>query len=356
VTSKGRLSAQEPGSTQASRPALKLASSDDAERLFRSRREMLAWVNQPLVLISQIQRSGGTLMNTLLDGHPELFSHPYELHIGSPTKNDWPTLDPGASAEAWLEVLREPRLVRLFGEGYRKAANETFEEIESLPYTIVPSFMERLFGIVCDERPPQTPREILDRYFTAFFNAWMDCQGLQESGKRWITALAQRVAWGDSRKRLFEDYPDGRLIAILRDPRGWWASARDYTAKYANLEVALDLWSTSTREMLAARREAPERVLLVSYEGLVAQPRETMKKVSRWLGIRWDPILLVPTFNRLPVRPNSSHGLLAAGVQATQADRWRSVLDREIVRTVEDRVLEQYEDARGAIDAPPTRG
>ena len=100
-------------------PALSLASWADVERLLRSRREAIVPVNEPLVLISQLQRSGGTLLNTLLDGHPELHVHPYELHIGYPTKADWPALDLDDSPDAWLERLSERVVGRLFAAGYR---------------------------------------------------------------------------------------------------------------------------------------------------------------------------------------------------------------------------------------------
>jgi hypothetical protein len=333
-------------------PSLSLASWDDAERLFRSRRESLVWIDQPLVLISQIQRSGGTLMNTLLDGHPQLHSHPYELHIGHPTKYDWPPLDVSTSPEVWLSTLAEARLIRLFKEGYRKATVRTFGEVEALPFTLVPSLMERLFRIACHERPAATTREILDRYLTAFFNAWIDCQGLRVSDKRWITAFAPRLAWGESRARMKADYPDGRLIAVLRDPRGWFASARSFTAQYSDFDTALSLWTRSTQEILAAKREAPDQVLIVGYEGLVTRPREAIEVVARWLGIDWDPILEVPTFNRLPVRPNSSHDLLSPEVQAAQAKRWENVLEPQVVRSIEERLLDQYKEALTAIDVP----
>jgi hypothetical protein len=337
---------------EANGPSLSLASWDEAEHLFYGRRETLVWIDRPLLLISQIQRSGGTLMNTLLDGHPQLFSHPYELHIGHPTKHQWPTLDLKAGPDDWFEMLNEPRVLRLFREGYRKTTTETSGGVEPLPFTLMPSLMQRLFRIACHERPPDSTREIIDRYFTAFFNAWLDCQGLREPDKRWINALAQRVAWDESRKRLREDYPDGRLIAILRDPRGWWASARGYTKQYAVLDTAMDLWRTSTKEMLAAKREAPERVLIVRYEGLVERPRATMGTVARWLGIDWDPILERPTFNRWPVQPNSSHGLLGAEVQSKQAHRWKSVLEPKDVRSVEKHALEEYREALESVDVP----
>jgi hypothetical protein len=36
-------------------------------------------VDQPMILISQIQRSGGTLLSRLFDSHPAIHAHPYEL-------------------------------------------------------------------------------------------------------------------------------------------------------------------------------------------------------------------------------------------------------------------------------------
>ena len=63
-------------------------------------------VREPLVLISQVQRSGGTLLSQLFDGHPEVHAHPGELHIG-PGKSHWPALDPDETPEAWFDALFE---------------------------------------------------------------------------------------------------------------------------------------------------------------------------------------------------------------------------------------------------------
>jgi hypothetical protein len=39
-------------------------------------------LDAPLVLISQAQRSGGTLLSQLFDSHPAIAAHPHELSIG----------------------------------------------------------------------------------------------------------------------------------------------------------------------------------------------------------------------------------------------------------------------------------
>ena len=45
------------------------------------------------MLITQLTRSGGSLLSQLLDGHRECYSFPDELKLNSYSKFDWPTLN-----------------------------------------------------------------------------------------------------------------------------------------------------------------------------------------------------------------------------------------------------------------------
>ena len=69
-------------------------------------------MTQPLVLISQVQRSGGTLLSQLFDGPPQVHAHPDELKIGGPRETDWPQLDMRLSPDEGFELLFEPAVVR----------------------------------------------------------------------------------------------------------------------------------------------------------------------------------------------------------------------------------------------------
>lgn len=332
-------------------PALSLASWTDAERLFRSRREAIVAVTEPFVLISQVQRSGGTLLNSLLDGHPELHVHPYELHIGHPTKADWPALDLEVAPDSWLELLSEPVLDKLFAAGYRKKPDmDEIEGYPTLPFTVVPSFVESLFRLLCADVPPQTQREVINHYLTAFFNSWIDNQGLRDEPKRWVAGFAPRTAWGSSRERFFGDYPDGRIVALLRDPRAWYASASRFSGRYGELDEALELWKQGAREIAAAKRDRPEAVLVITYEALVQEPERVMRSVAEWLGITWSQTLLTPTFNRLPVRPNSSYDLAPPRIHDEPVQRWRDALDSETVATIEQRTLDLHTEVSTLAD------
>jgi hypothetical protein len=336
-------------------PALSLAAWHDAERLFRSRRETVVPVTAPLVLVSQVQRSGGTLINTLLDGHPELHVHPFELHIGAPTKFDWPVLDLAAGPDAWLEALSEPALAKLFEDGYRKGYGKRRPETEGrsyepLPFALVPSFVDHLFRVLCREREVRTQREVIDLYFTALFNAWIDNQGLREEPKRWVAAFAPRVAWSESRARFFGDYPDGRVIACLRDPRAWYASASTFSGRYADFYEAMALWRHGATEIATARREEPDRVFVMTYEALVTDPRRSMGELAEWLGISWHPLLLAPTVNRLPTVSNSSYDDKPTVVSSDSLEAWRRMLSEEVAAAVEAEAMELYSEVRSLAD------
>jgi hypothetical protein len=327
------------------RPA-ELAMIDpwEADRICVARHQGLIPVEQPLVLISQIQRSGGTLFNSLLDGHEELLVCPYELLIGHPTKYDWPQLDPAAPPEQWLGMLDQPWLRPVFASGYRKH----FGRSSSVPadaLLLAPSFLERLFWSTSVESPPRTAREILDRYFTSFFNAWVDLQGLWDAEKRWVVGFCPRLAWRPARDGVRRDYPDGRIVCVIRDPRGWYASARPHASRWTDggtLTSMLELWIRGATEMAAAADELGDDLLVVRYESLVRDPESTMRLAATWLQIEWDPILTRPTFNRRPVEANSTFDDRRIEVQPEAADRWRSVLDEDTQREITDVAYELY--------------
>lgn len=333
-------------------PDLSLAGWSDAERLFRSRREAIVPVDQPMVLISQLQRSGGTLLNGLLDGHPELHVHPYELHIGHPTKADWPSdIDLDSEPEEWFTLLCEPVLEKLFASGYRKKADlDEIEGYPTLPFTVVPTLVERLFRLLCADRPPRSQRDVIDCYLTAFFNAWLDNQGLRDEPKRWVAAFAPRTAWAPSRQRFLGDYPDGKIVALLRDPRGWYASASRFSTRYEEFGDAIALWLRGAREIAEAKRDDPANVLVATYETLAEDPERVMRGLAEWLGIGWSETLLVPTFNRLLVRPNSSYDLTATGIRVESVERWRTVLDADLAASIEAETMELHAEVCALAD------
>ncbi len=99
-------------------------------------------ITSPLALISQIQRSGGSLLSQLFDGHPEVHAHPHELKIGNPKKYIWPEIDLKDDPERWFEILFEDIVVRHLRHGYKKMEKYT----DTLLFIFLPALQRRFFS------------------------------------------------------------------------------------------------------------------------------------------------------------------------------------------------------------------
>lgn len=80
----------------------------------------------PLALISQVQRSGGSLLSQLFDGHPAFAAYPHELRFGFAEPDRWPRLDLGVGADANFRVLHDPKMRRLVQHGYNRGGDKIF--------------------------------------------------------------------------------------------------------------------------------------------------------------------------------------------------------------------------------------
>ena len=101
----------------------------------------LSPVTSPLALISQIQRSGGTLLTQLFDGHPEIHAHPHELKIGKPKKYMWPKINLNDDSERWFYILFEDDTIEHFKGGYRKERKQD----ETFSFIFLPSLQKKIF-------------------------------------------------------------------------------------------------------------------------------------------------------------------------------------------------------------------
>jgi hypothetical protein len=276
-------------------------------------------VHQPLLLISEVQRSGGSLFCDLLDGHPQIHAHPGELKLGSvlgpdanilgPAKQKyyWPKLDLAAPPERWFGALKNDKLLRFAQEGYSKNSKS---KVDRLPFVYSQELQKAIFLKQVEESRPKTARDVLNCYLTSYFNAWIDYQGLyrEPATVKYWSALAPRLTFKKEHcATFFADYPDGFLISIIRNPLSWFASARRHKNQvYGDLIKSTDLWLESTNAALRNLKDYPGKVLLVHFDDLIQNTAQTMKKVCAAAGLNYDESLLAPSFNGLLLRPNTS--------------------------------------------------
>ena len=297
-------------------------------------------VEQPLFLISQAQRSGGTLLLRLLDGHPECHVLPFQMRgIDAAAKKP-----PATLGEAW-RLLWDPKLARRYEAGHRQRKNEVLDDTETFSFELEPERQRALFEACMRGRATPTVRDFVDCYFTSYFNAWRDYGNL-EGPKRWIVGFEPGLARSRARRTaLREIYPDGRVISIVRDPWSWYASARRWEPRWADRDAALDHWcnvANGTAKWRRQRGKQNREVRVLTFERLLTDTEGTMRAVARWLGIEYRPELLQPTFNGQPIKANTSFQDVRTEVSTKPLDRAQGELGAEDVDAIEARAGELY--------------
>jgi hypothetical protein len=297
-------------------------------------------VSTPLALISQIQRSGGSMLSQLFDGHPQVHAHPYELKFGYPQKYFWPPIDLNDHPERWFEILFEDNVVQHLRHGYKKM--EKYEE--TFLFIFLPSLQKKVFLKYLNSIKNVALRDVFDAYMTSYFQAWVNNQNLI-GVKKYITAFTPRLAMLDSNMAsFFNIYPRGRLISVVRDPRNWFPSAaRHQLNKYGDIKKALDQWVDSTRSMVRNRQKHGDRVCIITFEDLVRRTEAVMRYLAEFLDLNFDNILLTPTFNKFPIKPNTSFKLEEPGIMISALERYKT-LSREELAVVEKTTGEAYEE------------
>ena len=289
--------------------------------------EYITPVTSPIALISQVQRSGGSLLSQLFDGHPELHAHPHELKIGYPKKYMWPKIDLNENPERWLEILFEDKVIEHYKGGYKKERKQD----EVFPFIFMPSVQKKVFLKYLRSVDSITLRDVFDAYMTSYFGAWINNQN-RYGQKKYVTAFTPRLAMiEDNMESFFEVYPDGRLLSVVRDPKNWYPSAVKHRSNvYGDIRKSIDLWKTSAEAALRNKKKYGERVCIVKFEDLVSRTEVIMVYMADFLKINFDDILLVPTFNKSPIRANTSFNDEQHGIVSSTLSRYKMLSEEEL--------------------------
>ena len=308
-------------------------------------------VSQPLMLCSQVQRSGGTLLTRLFDGHPSCFVHPSELHWARLGGTLWPhlVLSPAPDADDLLAQLDEGWPKQFAMDGYHKYSNWTHRsspgEMRRYPFIFDVALQRKILARQLAERGCRSQREAMDLYLTSLFNAWLDYQNLYHVPKRWVTAFQPRLVMRSSMlDQYFTDYPDGLLVTIVREPGAWLASFMRHVDS-EDLDMVLDKWIGSAEASVRAHEARPDQVVVVIFEELVERTEVVMRALCRRMDIAFTEVLLQPTYNSMPVLSDSSHAL-TTGIDPGVTNRHQSTLSAAQHDAVARKATARYAEIR----------
>jgi len=297
-------------------------------------------VNAPLALISQIQRSGGSLLSQLFDGHPQIHAHPHELKIGYPKKYYWPKIDLADSPERWFLLLFEDIVIEHAKEGFKKGIKAD----QTHPFHFVPYLQKEIFLQYVNSVSPLRLRDVFDGYMTSYFNAWLNNFNLNGDHKKYITAFTPRMAMLQENMDTFcKIYPDGKLISVVRDPKNWFPSASQHRQKdYGDISKALDQWKDSVNATIRNKETLEEKLIIIRFEDLITKTEPVMQYFSNFLNIEFDNILLNPTLNGSPISANTSFKLEKSKIIESTLYRYKT-LGSEQLKIIDSMTSDLYQ-------------
>ena len=263
----------------------------------------LQWLRRPAFICGH-QRSGTTLLQNLLDGHPQLLVLPSEgtyftsfnyVARTAPTDRDRDRF-----AAEWISRLIDPNFAPHFRLG--RSVDGRNPAVD---------FVRSLFGW-CEALRGRAPAELVT--LLALVAAFRANTAPTLAPLRWVEKTPQNERYAGR----FESLPDARFVHLVRDPRATLASLAEIYRKdgIEGFDAAQHARAIgrSLQLALANRARFRDRYLVVRYEDLIADPKRHMELVRQFLGIAPDDTLHVPTAGGRAVRGNSSFVPAAAGL------------------------------------------
>jgi sulfotransferase family protein len=245
------------------------------------------------------RKTGTTLVQELLDGHPQLAVLPGESnHFHTFLPRDPERI--GADAQRWwlLRLITPSGIPPFWALGKEPEAYA--------------AFTARLLGLAAS-------------------NAGRDVLGMA------AVALApgDRVAWVEKTPghehrldAILAAYPQARFVHVVRDPRSVAAAIVRLDRATERPTDLVDVGLTIRRSFEAAERNGGSRYLVVRYEDLVTDPEPAMRRVAGFVGIDWSQSLLSPTVGGVGATSNSAWSArkVTGEIEGRRLDLWREEL------------------------------
>ena len=274
-------------------------------------------VDSPVFVLG-FNGSGTTLLNRLLDGHPDLTVIPVETkhfvrHLPSLRGLDR-TAQEDLTFGRWLHWLINP-----FGKTPFWILGRPWEG-EGDPY-------ERFAGCFYSLAERYRGRDLLGVVAAAIAASELDELRIDRAPRLW----AEKTPKNELRiGELLAAYPRARFLHVIRDPRSTVAS-RLARPKEDPWTTVLELRLSLLAALRNSRELGPNRYLLVRYEDLVSDPPGVMQRVAAFLGIEFDDGLLVPTTYGTPFAANSAwdERRVTGAIHRLSVETWREHLDPE---------------------------
>ena len=254
------------------------------------------------ILITGADRSGTTLLYTLLASHPDVM------------------------------MTRRTNLWRWFDQSFGDLGDRG--NLDAILREMMRYRRLDVLGLRPDEvvRAFETGEPTYGRLFEILFRQAADRQGAERWGDKSLhTEL--------SADRVLEEWPSARIVQMVRDPRDRYASVIGRRGSDSNSDGSImGRWLKSIRMGERAARRHPTSFKMVRFEDLVLEPEKQLREICAFFDLRFDEAMFRMDGGdaRTEAGANSSFGEIPRGVISSRPiGRYREHLDRVTISTIQ---------------------
>jgi hypothetical protein len=271
-------------------------------------------------------KSGTTLIQAILDSHPQLVVYPDETFFfqGFVPEIAKRSIDEKLS-------LAQRYLLHFFEEDSNLQASQSH-----IPTVLHSNQQQFVYAQTCEAMLQLLEawgyRHDGDLLSAAILAYGQVHNSLTPETRYWVEKTPYNEFFTDE---IFEWWPEARCIHIVRDPRDNYAT---YLRKHPTLaaeELAMS-WNTSLKIGLHSQeRYCSQHYLILRYEDLTRDPEAQLSVIVDFLGIRDDEILRVPTRGGVAWQGNSMFGDKFTSISSKPLGRWKHDLSPQDARVIE---------------------
>ena len=260
----------------------------------------MAEIFRPIFVVG-CQRSGSTLLGSMLGAHPEIVCVPEGQFI----VDLMPTANPQAKVEP-------SQIIGLIDAHWRFRVWE-FDLGSDRP--------------VAGEVEP-TYRGAIEWLVRRYANA-----NNRPGAKVWVDHQPGHVRflW-----RLLQHFPDAKVIHIIRDGRAVAASIMPLDWGPNVILSAAMFWKLNVGLGFAASAIlGPDQLMHVHYEDLVQDAEVTMRRIAKFADVAFDPAMVTTSGFRVPRFTKHQHHLIGTPPALDRINAWQQKLSRRQIRIFE---------------------
>jgi hypothetical protein len=284
------------------------------------------------IFIMGATKSGTSLLRSLLDGHSSLFVIPTESHFFRTISGDWVAYSRSRPvrrhADDWNDVMASALDQIMEDTNRRGGGHYAYDRAR---------FMDHVRG-----RETQVPGRQFEEYLSALQYSISGCT--PGDNTRIVEKSVENAEFAFPLRTMF---PDSSLIHVVRNPYANIVALRKFRMMgrgYPSMAGSIQQLSLSYHQLWLNMRYIPNYIVL-KYEDIIMNTRDTMCALCERIGIEYEPCLLAPTVQGKAWQGNSTSCQAFIGLSKAPLSAWMediTMYERYAVNVVAKPVLEHF--------------